>query len=386
METGADQNGLPKGDASPRRLSAEGHSSPTTAAHYLIRLVLACFGLTYFGVAGAVRETLPIPLGGVLVLVGAYAAANVVLLFRRRSSAAFTSAYVVVLLDLAMLLVIVVQDPYSSSPVAILLLSATFDLGQRFAPRVFSTATALAFCILLFNLWTRLHSRHWPIPPDGVWLTLSIGTLMAYFYAVSLTASTSRTERRRIAAQLQDLQQREKLNFNNQLRMARFSETLRVQAMHRENFADQVLHSLVAEIGACAAVLHELFGNGDNLRLRPLSAYAMDLAAIRSPQVEMGEGLVGTCARQQRPIVLNAVPEGYFDLVSGLGRGSPQHLYLMPLCFSTQLAGVLELATTEPLQKSEMNLLEGMLEAFAGTLLLVPHGVASRDIAQGEGK
>ena len=381
METGAHQKGIPKGGASLRRLSAEGHSTPTAAAHYLIRLVLACFGLTYFGVAGAVRETLPIPLGGVLVLVGAYAAANVVLLFRRRSSAAFNSAYVVVMLDLAMLLVIVLQDPYPSSPVTILLLSATFDLGQRFAPRVFSTATALAFCILLFNIWARLQAQQLPMPADGIWLTLSIGALMAYFYAASLAASASRTERRRIAIELQDLQQREQLNVNNQLRIAKFCETLRIAAMHREDFAEQVLRSLVAEIGACAAVLHELVESGHNLYLRPLSTYAMDLTAIRVLRVEMGEGLVGTCARQQKPIVLNAVPEGYFDLVSGLGQGSPQHLYLLPLCFSTQLAGVLELATMEPLQKSEMKLLEGMLEAFAGTLLLVPRNAAPTDIA-----
>lgn len=365
---------------------SEGFSSPSSASHYVIRLVLAVFGLTYFSLAGTVRETLPLSLIGVLSMVGCYAVVNAALLFRRRAWAAFIPAYVIVLFDLAILSVIVLQDPYPTSPVTILLLSATFDLGQRFARRVFSIATALALCILLFNLWVRLHSRQHPMPPDGVWLTLSIGALMAYFYAVSLAASISRTERRRTAAQLQDLQQREQLNTNSQLRMARFSETLRIAAMHREDFAEQVLRSLVVEIGVCAAVLHELVGNGDILYLRPLSTYAMDLTAIRTPRVEMGEGLVGTCAQRQKPIVLNAVPEGYFDLVSGLGRGSPRHLYLMPLCFNTQLAGVLELAAMEPLQKSEMKLLEWMLEAFAGTLLLVPRNVASMDVAQAEGK
>ena len=365
---------------------SEGYSSPSSASHYLIRLVLAVFGLVYFSLAGTVRETLPLSLIAVLSIVSCYGAVNAVLLFRRRAWAAFIPAYVIVLCDLAILSVIVLQDPYPTSPVTILLLSATFDLGQRFARRVFSVATALALCILLFNLWVRLHSRQLPMPPDGVWLTLSIGALMVYFYAVSLAASASRSERRRVAVELQDLQQRERLNIDSQLRMARFGEALRVSAMHREDFAEQALRSLAVEIGACAAVLHELVGSGDNLYLQPLSTYAMDLAAIESSHVEMGEGLVGACAKQQKPIVLNAVPESYFDLVSGLGRGSPLHLYLMPLCFNSRLAGVMELATMEPLRKSEMKLLEGMLDALAATLLLVPRNVAPIDIAQGSGK
>lgn len=352
-----------------RRALPDGHAAPAGASHYLIRLFLACFGLSYFHLAGRVRETLPLSLHAVLLLVACYAFANGILLLRRRASAGFTPAYVVVLLDLAMLAVIVLQDPYPASPVTILLLSAAFDLGQRFAPRVFTLATVLALCILILNLWVRVRTGEQAMSPDGVWLTLSIGALMIYFYSASLAASAARTERRRTAAQLNELRQREQQGIEAQLRMARFSESLRAAAMHPADFDERMLAALVTEAGACAAVLHELIEDGS---LRPAATYGMDLQQIGSRRIAMGEGLVGACAKHRRAMVLHEVPPGYFELVSGLGRGTPPHLYLMPLGFSTQLAGVLEFATIEALQESEMNLLERMLEAVAGTLLVIP--------------
>ena len=358
-------------ETEPRRALPEGYASPAGASHYWIRLFLACFGLSYFSFAGRVRETLPLSLHAVLLLVASYALANGILLLRRRASARFTSAYVVVLLDLAMLAVIVLQDPYPASPVTILLLSAAFDLGQRFAPRVFTLATALALCILAFNLWVRLRSGQPAMSPDGIWLTLSIGALMIYFYSASLAANAARAERRRTAAQLAELRQREQQGVEAQLRMARFSESLRAAALHPVDFDERMLAVLVTEAGACAAVLHELIEDGS---LRPAATYAMDLQQIGSRRIAMGEGLVGACAQHRKAMVLHEVPPGYFELVSGLGRGAPPHLYLMPLGFSTQLAGVLEFATIEALQESELSLLERMLEAVAGTLLVIPRG------------
>ncbi|WP_029919457.1 GAF domain-containing protein [Nevskia soli] len=367
----ARQRLVSESETEPRRALPEGYASPTRASHYLIRLFLACFGLSYFYFAGRVRETLPLSLHAVFVMVACYALANGILLLRRRAAARFTSAYVVVLLDLAMLAVIVLQDPYPASPVTILLLSAAFDLGQRFAPRVFTLATALALCILAFNLWVRLRSGQPAMSPDGIWLTLSIGALMIYFYSASLAANAARAERRRTAAQLAELRQREQQGVEAQLRMARFSESLRAAAMHPVDFDERMLAVLVMEAGACAAVLHELIEDGS---LRPAATYAMDLQQIGSRRIAMGEGLVGACAQHRKAMVLHEVPPGYFELVSGLGRGAPPHLYLMPLGFSTQLAGVLEFATIEALQESELSLLERMLEAVAGTLLVIPRG------------
>lgn len=367
----ARQRLVSESETEPRRALPEGYASPAGASHYLIRLFLACFGLSYFYFAGRVRETLPLSLHAVLLLVASYALANGILLLRRRAAARFTSAYIVVLLDLAMLAVIVLQDPYPASPVTILLLSAAFDLGQRFAPRVFTLATALALCILAFNLWVRLRSGQPVMSPDGIWLTLSICALMIYFYSASLAANAARAERRRTAAQLTELRQREQQGVEAQLRMARFSESLRAAALHPVDFDERMLAVLVMEAGACAAVLHELIEDGS---LRPAATYAMDLQQIGSRRIAMGEGLVGACAQHRKAMVLHEVPPGYFELVSGLGRGAPPHLYLMPLGFSTQLAGVLEFATIEALQESELSLLERMLEAVAGTLLVIPRG------------
>jgi hypothetical protein len=71
-------------------------------------------------------------------------------------------------------------------------------------------------------------------------------------------------------------------------------------------------------------------------------------ATARAPtSVDLGEGLLGQCARERCRLVYRNVPDGFWRIESGLGQSLPRSLWLIPLMRNDELIGVLELASME---------------------------------------
>ncbi|HSD16663.1 MAG TPA: response regulator [Thermomonas sp.] len=108
-------------------------------------------------------------------------------------------------------------------------------------------------------------------------------------------------------------------------------------------------------------------------RLDPASGRLRRLASWASnddiPQeFAVGEGLVGQCAQEHRPIIIEDPPASYFQMTSGLGSASPRVLGLWPVEGSGQLLAVLELAGLEPWSPREQALVETLLPVLAMNL------------------
>ncbi|MEZ5072923.1 MAG: GAF domain-containing protein [Bacteroidales bacterium] len=56
----------------------------------------------------------------------------------------------------------------------------------------------------------------------------------------------------------------------------------------------------------------------------------------------LGEGLGGQVARNGQTMVLSRLPEGYLDVLSGLGKSKPTYLALVPLMIQNQCVAVVE--------------------------------------------
>lgn len=59
----------------------------------------------------------------------------------------------------------------------------------------------------------------------------------------------------------------------------------------------------------------------------------------------LGETLPGQAAKDQRILNIQNVPENYIQVVSGLGKGTPRHLLIVPLVQESQTVGLIELAS-----------------------------------------
>lgn len=71
-----------------------------------------------------------------------------------------------------------------------------------------------------------------------------------------------------------------------------------------------------------------------------------------------GEGLVGSCARSRKRMVVTDVPQGYLRVASALGEGEPRQILLLPVLFENTLVGVIELASVTGFQETHLAFLE----------------------------
>ncbi len=64
-------------------------------------------------------------------------------------------------------------------------------------------------------------------------------------------------------------------------------------------------------------------------------------------EFELGEGLTGQVAKDKKLIILKNIPEKYITIVSGLGKGAPCNLIILPIVKNNQTLAIMEFAAFE---------------------------------------
>lgn len=139
-------------------------------------------------------------------------------------------------------------------------------------------------------------------------------------------------------------------------------------AANSKQVLEKVLNLICNELEACQGALY-VTSQTDSIRTLELTAsYAYFFAESKTISYEFGEGLIGQVAKEGKTININAVPEGYITIVSGLGSASPNHLIILPLLFENNVFGVLELASFKKITKSEEHFLNELAPILAKNL------------------
>ncbi|WP_367874516.1 response regulator [Luteolibacter sp. Populi] len=77
---------------------------------------------------------------------------------------------------------------------------------------------------------------------------------------------------------------------------------------------------------------------------------------------EAGEGLLGRAVTEKAPRRIDEVPEGYLTIGSGLGKGLPRHLLILPASTDNLVNAVLELGFLHPLDAQKQEFLQQVSE------------------------
>ncbi|MDF9799812.1 transcriptional regulator with GAF, ATPase, and Fis domain [Catalinimonas alkaloidigena] len=83
----------------------------------------------------------------------------------------------------------------------------------------------------------------------------------------------------------------------------------------------------------------------DSNYIELFASYAYHLPEGEKKIFRYGEGLAGQVAKEGNLVNINAVPEGYIQIISGLGGASPRHLIIIPLKEADEVIGVVEIAS-----------------------------------------
>ncbi|HKC19103.1 MAG TPA: histidine kinase dimerization/phospho-acceptor domain-containing protein, partial [Candidatus Dormibacteraeota bacterium] len=85
-------------------------------------------------------------------------------------------------------------------------------------------------------------------------------------------------------------------------------------------------------------------------------------------EFRLGEGLVGQCALDKRPILLTDVPSGYIRITSGLGQGAPVNVLILPVLFEGEVRAVIELASFQSLAPIHRDFLDQLTDSIGVVL------------------
>lgn len=150
--------------------------------------------------------------------------------------------------------------------------------------------------------------------------------------------------------------------------LAKFGEILRFQTSDIRELSDLIIKNLVKYLNASQG---GVFAYNDedpyNTHLELVSAFAFDRKKYITKSVNIGEGLVGTCAQEKLTIYMTDIPEDYISITSGLGNSTPRSLLIVPLKTEENIYGILEIASFNILEHHEVEFVEKLAESIAST-------------------
>jgi two-component system sensor histidine kinase/response regulator len=153
-----------------------------------------------------------------------------------------------------------------------------------------------------------------------------------------------------------------------------------VQAIERLNdFANTLLAQLTPLLQAQLSLLYVF--DKESAKYRYQGGYGLAVDAGQMPDIALGEGLLGQCARDARPIQLDAVAGTSLRIRSGLVDDRPYWIYLLPVCDTTgAVLAVLEVASFAPIGERQETLLHEVLLLVALNLKIIERNQATHTL------
>ncbi len=116
--------------------------------------------------------------------------------------------------------------------------------------------------------------------------------------------------------------------------------------------------------------------------LKQIGSYAYQERKSVSNKFMVGEGLIGQCALEKKPILLTQVPSDYIRISSGLGEAPPLNIIVMPVLFESEVKAVIELASFQKFSPIHLNFLEQLMESLGVVLNMITTNMRTEELLQ----
>jgi len=151
--------------------------------------------------------------------------------------------------------------------------------------------------------------------------------------------------------------------------VAKFAEILRQNTDDMGEFSYQIISNLIKYVNANIGGLFLINNDNKNdIYFELASCYAYDRRKFIQKRINLGEGLVGRCAKEGETIYLTDIPQDYIHIASGLGDETPTCLLIVPLKLNDEVYGVVEIASFEVIEKHIIEFVEKIGESIAATI------------------
>ncbi len=151
--------------------------------------------------------------------------------------------------------------------------------------------------------------------------------------------------------------------------LAKFGEILRANNDDMTELSYNIISQLVKYVRANQGGIYLLTEDQENRKVFEMKAcYAYERRKYVDKLINLGEGLVGACAKEGKTVNLKKVPDTYLSITSGLGHANPKFLLLVPLKFNEETHGVLEIASFNEFKPHVVEFIEKVAESIASTI------------------
>ena len=151
--------------------------------------------------------------------------------------------------------------------------------------------------------------------------------------------------------------------------LAQFSELIYKNADDTTQLAEVIIKNLVRYLHAVQGGFFIIVDEDkEDLHLDLIAAYAYDRRKFMEKRVGMQEGFVGMCALEKQTIYKTDIPKNYFAITSGLGKGAPTAILLVPLKVADKVFGVIEVATFESFNQFQIEFAEKIADSLGASL------------------
>src|SRR6185503_16083228 len=120
----------------------------------------------------------------------------------------------------------------------------------------------------------------------------------------------------------------------------------------------------------------------DGAALKFMAGYAFDDPSDAPAQFNLGQGLVGQCAREKQRILVRDVPENYIRIRSSLGSGTPMTIVVLPVLFEGEVKAVVELASFQQLSEIHVAFLDQLTESIGIVLNTIAATMRTEQLLQ----
>jgi len=110
----------------------------------------------------------------------------------------------------------------------------------------------------------------------------------------------------------------------------------------KKELADKLLSLLAKEFNLVQGLLFYKDHTDETYKMLGRYAYYSD----EDPrEFKAGDGISGQVIKDKKILNINNIPDNYITVLSGLGKGSPKHLVLMPIIYNDTVVALAELAS-----------------------------------------
>jgi len=149
-------------------------------------------------------------------------------------------------------------------------------------------------------------------------------------------------------------------------------------ALSLAEFGKRLLSGLMPVLGGGVASFYLVEKKPE--QARRIAGYGLAENVNAADSFRPGEGLVGQCIVERKPVTLTQLPPDYLHITSGLGASAPTHAVAMPVMSRDAQLAVLEFASFHALDARERALLEDLLPMVAMSLEILQRNLHTQEL------